>query len=129
MDYDYAITKNTLDCSRGQQYMIVIEVILMKINDAVKKTGLTKKAIRYHVEKGLVFPKLNLTNGYKDYSQENIEDLQMIAFLRSIDMPVTLIEEYLNFTERREGVLNRHLCNLNNKINELEAAKEAIRTV
>lgn len=101
----------------------------MRVNEAVKKTGLTKKAIRYYEEKGLVCPRLNSTNGYKDYSEKNIDDLQTIAFLRNIHMSVTQIKEYLSNIDKREELLSRHFDNLDNKIQELEAAKEAIKTV
>ena len=47
----------------------------MKINDVERITGLTQKAIRLYESKGLV----NIArdeNGYRNYSDEDIEDLK-----------------------------------------------------
>ena len=49
----------------------------MKINDVERITGLTQKAIRLYESKGLV----NISrdeNGYRNYSDEDIEDLKKI---------------------------------------------------
>lgn len=55
----------------------------MLIHDAVKETGLTKKAIEYYVEQGLVSPAI-LENGYRDFSSQDIERLREIAMYRKL---------------------------------------------
>lgn len=101
----------------------------MKINEVVNLTGLTKKAIRYYEEKGLIFSSVNNKNGYKDYSRETIENLNVIAFLRNIEMPVIKIKEYLNFSTERERILRKHLEHIDNKMSQLETVKEVINRV
>ena len=50
----------------------------MKINEVEKITGLTKKAIRLYEIRGLI--KVNRsTNGYRDYSEEDIAVLKQIT--------------------------------------------------
>lgn len=98
----------------------------MKINEVVKLTGLTKKAIRYYEEKGLIFSSVNIKNGYKDYSRETIDNLNIIAFFRNIEMPVIKIKEYLDFATERESILRKHLEHIDNKMSQLEAVKEVI---
>ena len=40
----------------------------MLINEAARKCGITKKAVQYYVEQGLVDPKV-LENGYRDFQK------------------------------------------------------------
>ncbi len=66
----------------------------MKINDVERITGLTKKAIRLYESKGLV----NITrgeNGYRNYSDENIETLKTIKLLRSVGVSIPDIKLYI----------------------------------
>ncbi len=47
----------------------------MFINDVVKRTGLTKKAIRFYEDKGLLSVQRQI-NGYRSYSEDNILTLK-----------------------------------------------------
>ncbi len=58
------------------------------------KTGLTRKAIEYYEEKGLITPK-KLKNGYRDYSETELEALIKISLFRKIGMNISEIEECL----------------------------------
>ncbi|MBQ8392989.1 MAG: MerR family transcriptional regulator [Clostridia bacterium] len=66
----------------------------MKINDVEKITGLTGKAIRLYESKGLINISRD-TNGYRNYSDNDIEVLKAIKLLRSIDASVADIKLYL----------------------------------
>lgn len=66
----------------------------MKINEVCKCTNLTKKAIEYYVEQGLITPQI-LENGYREYSEEDILKLTKIAVLRKLDIPVQEIKMVL----------------------------------
>lgn len=59
-----------------------------------EKTGLTRKAIEYYEEKGLIKP-LKLENGYRDYSNQDLEILNKIYLFRKIGLSIAEIEEYL----------------------------------
>ncbi|MEC4577018.1 MerR family transcriptional regulator [Streptococcus dysgalactiae] len=60
-----------------------------------EKTGLTRKAIEYYEEKGLIKP-LKLENGYRDYSNQDLEILNKIYLFRKIGLSISEIEEYLS---------------------------------
>ena len=47
----------------------------MRIQEVSQYTGLTKKAIVYDVEQGLVCPAV-LENGYRDFSGRDVERLE-----------------------------------------------------
>jgi DNA-binding transcriptional MerR regulator len=57
----------------------------MLINEVSKTTKLTKKAIEYYANQGLVFPEI-LENGYKDFSENDVELLKKISVFRKIGL-------------------------------------------
>ena len=67
----------------------------MLINEVSKSTGLTKKAIEYYTMQELVTPKI-LENGYRDYSQKDIEVLNKISILRKLDISTEDIKNILS---------------------------------
>ena len=67
----------------------------MLINEVGKASGLTKKAIEYYVEQGLVFPSV-LENGYREFSSCDVERLNKISILRKLGIRTSEIQEILN---------------------------------
>lgn len=55
----------------------------MLINEAKKKTGLTKKAIEYYCDQKLITPTI-LENGYRNFSHQDIKQLTKISTLRRL---------------------------------------------
>lgn len=64
-------------------------------SEVQSKTGLTRKAIEYYEEKGIIKPQ-KLDNGYKDYSENDCELLAHVSTLRKIGMSVSEIKEVLH---------------------------------
>ncbi len=60
----------------------------MFINEVEHIVGLSKKSIRYYEENGLLTPKRNHENGYRIYTEEDIQILRTIKFLRELDVPI-----------------------------------------
>ena len=56
----------------------------MNISDVAKKTGLTSKAIRFYEEKGLVTAPLRSDNGYRTYTQKNLDELTLLRQARQV---------------------------------------------
>lgn len=74
--------------------MIQMEVRNMLIHEVSKCTNLTKKAIEYYMEKGLVAPILQ-ENGYRDFRREDVEILKRIGVLRKLGIGMEDIREIL----------------------------------
>ena len=66
----------------------------MKINEVVKLTGVSARTLQYYDEIGLLIPK-KLDNGYRDYTDENLEKLQKILFYRFLKFKSNDIKELL----------------------------------
>lgn len=78
----------------------------MTINDISKELGLTKRAIKFYEEKGLLsVPKDE--NGYRNYSEEHIRLLKTISVYRKLGIGIGDIERILHYEE--EAILLRVL--------------------
>ena len=53
----------------------------MKINEVEAAVGVTKKNIRFYEEEGLITPSREPGNGYRSYSQADVERLRRIQLL------------------------------------------------
>lgn len=68
----------------------------MKIKEVEKLTGLTAKAIRLYESKGLLTVARLSENDYRDYTQEDVERLKTIAFLRTMDISISSIKDWVD---------------------------------
>lgn len=66
----------------------------MLIKDVCKECKLTKKAVEYYEKQGLISPKID-TNGYRNYSNEDISKLKEIAALRKLGISTSEIKDIL----------------------------------
>ena len=64
-------------------------------NEIQNKTGLTRKAIEYYEKKGLINPQKS-ENGYRDYSEKDLEVLTKVALFRKIGLSGAEIEVCLS---------------------------------
>lgn len=76
----------------------------MLINDVCSLTGLTKKAISYYEEQGLIKPRKN-SNGYREYSLENVALLNEISLYRKLDIGIKDIKIVLKSKDKK-SILN-----------------------
>lgn len=93
----------------------------MKINEVEQAIGITKKNIRFYEQEGLLNPSRNLSNGYRDYSQEDLEVLRQIKLLRKLDIPLEEIRRLQSGDLSLDDCLHRHLIALDRKQKNLEA--------
>lgn len=93
----------------------------MKINEVEQAIGITKKNIRFYEQEGLLNPSRNLSNGYRDYSEEDLETLRQIKLLRKLDIPLEEIRRLQSGNLTLEDCLRRHLIILDRKQKNLDA--------
>ena len=60
----------------------------MKIYQVEELVGITKKNIRFYEEQGLLNPKRNPENDYREYSLEDVRVLEKIKLLRKLSIPI-----------------------------------------
>ena len=66
----------------------------MLISDVCRQIGLTRKAVEYYIEQGLLRPSAQ-ENGYRTFDAADVELLQRIAVLRALDVSAAQIREIL----------------------------------
>lgn len=66
----------------------------MLIHEVCKKCNLTKKAIEYYGEQGLISPAVN-ESGYRQFSDDDVEKLTKIAVMRGLGLSVADIRVVL----------------------------------
>lgn len=84
----------------------------MKINEVERQVGVTKGNIRFYEKEGLLSPGRNSENGYRDYSQADVEWLKKIKLLRKLDVPIEEILRLRAGTLTLEDAMGRHMIQL-----------------
>lgn len=98
----------------------------MKISEVMKVTGLTKKAINYYEDSGLIKPSSNEENNYRDYSNSDVDKLKQIATLRRFGLPVSSIKEALAKPENMYLVFENYMKKLNEEIKNMERCQSIL---
>ncbi len=91
----------------------------MTIKEVCQASGLTKKAVSHYEKRGLLQPAVE-GNGYRSYSEEDLERLKEISVLRGLNLSVADIGLVLCNPEKRPAVLQ-------SIIGRLEAQQEQRR--
>ena len=102
----------------------------MLINEAARKCGITKKAVQYYVEQGLVDPKV-LENGYRDFSEEDTKVLKRVVLYRKLGLSIREIRRVLEDRGEISGIFYQRKLELEQEKTKQEwlkrlAAGEAI---
>ncbi|MCX8958061.1 Cu(I)-responsive transcriptional regulator [Erwinia psidii] len=92
----------------------------MNISDIARKTGLTSKAIRFYEEKGVVTPPKRSENGYRCYTEKNLEELTLLRQARQIGFTLEECREMVSLFNNP----NRHSADVKahtlNKVTDIE---------
>ena len=102
--------------------MIISEVVKMLINQIAKKCNITKKAVQYYVETGLLNPKI-LENGYKDFSEEDVNLLKKVVLYRKLGLSVVDIKNVIKNSEELSRVLYQKTLELEREKAKYELLK------
>ena len=101
----------------------------MKINEVEARVGVTKKNIRFYEEKGLIAPRRNSENGYREYGTGEVEQLKQIKLLRKLGVPLEEIRRMQSGAHTVGDGMRRHLVTLERERQNLERSMELCRTL
>ena len=99
----------------------------MTITEVEEKTGLARSNIRFYEKEGLIAPSRNETNGYRDYSEEDVEQIRKIAFLRTLGVSIEDIRALARGEKELGPVLEEREEKLAGQITELASAEKVCR--
>ena len=91
----------------------------MKINEVEAQVGITKKNIRFYEEQGLLSPRRNSENGYRDYGEAEVAVLRRIKLMRKLGVPLEEIRRMQAGGTVADG-MRRHLVTLERERRSLE---------
>ena len=94
----------------------------MKINEVEALVGITKKNIRFYEAEGLLAPRRNSENGYRDYGEVEVDALRRIKLLRKLGVPLEDIRQMLSGAHTVGDGMRRHLVTLERERQNLDAA-------
>lgn len=80
----------------------------MKINEITAQLGISRKAILYYENEGLI-SSTRKTNNYREFDNAQIEKLKVIYQLRLAKIPVKIIKHYL--ITNNQQILEDHVLN------------------
>lgn len=100
----------------------------MKIKDMESALGISKANIRFYEKEGLLDPK-RAENGYREYTNEDLERLRIVVVLRKLGVSIEHIKKILNHEESLQNVMQCNILELKDKIEELEGALAVCRQI
>jgi len=95
----------------------------MSIKEVEEKTGLARSNIRFYEKEKLIQPDRNESNGYREYSEQNVEDIKKIAYLRTLGVTIESIKKIINHEVSLQSILEKQAEALDAQTADLEKAK------
>lgn len=93
----------------------------MRIHEVERLAGVTKRNIRYYEAEGLLAPRRENGNGYRDYGEADVAALRRIKLLRKLDLPLEEIRRIQAGTLTVRDAMGRHIIQLERRRANLEA--------
>ncbi len=95
----------------------------MTIKEVEMRTGLPRSNIRFYEKEKLIEPSRNESNGYRDYSENDVENIKKIAYLRTLGISIEDIRNIISAKATLQEILERHSEVLKSQITDLSKAK------
>lgn len=93
----------------------------MRINEAAERAGISAKNIRFYESQGLIAPGRESGNGYRSYSEADVERLCRIRLLRLLDVPLSECRAMLEGHMTLADGMRRHIVTLQARRQDLES--------
>lgn len=99
----------------------------MQINEVIKKVDLTKRAIKYYEEQGLISVNKD-KNGYRNYSEEDVKTLKEISVYRKLGISIKDIKVLLNTKDKQllENIYKEKLSKIKENQKEIDSLRKFI---
>ena len=95
----------------------------MQIKQVELLVGMSQKNIRFYEKEGLLCPRREAGNGYRSYTDEDVDRLRRIKLLRKLDVPLSEIAVMLEGRLTLAQGMRRHLVTLENRRKNLDTAQ------
>ena len=100
----------------------------MNIRQVEEKTGLQRANVRFYEQEGLLCP-LRLPNGYRDYSEQDVQILLRIRLLRQLGVSIEDIRHLCAGEEDLSVLMEAHLEQLQREQHQLQHSVSVCRAI
>ena len=105
----------------------------MTIKEVSKMFGLTEYTLRYYEKQGLIGPVKKMSNGVRNYSQEDLNRIEFIKCMRSAELPIDVLKQYIDLynqgqstVDERRRLLEKQRDILKNRIRVMQEAYDKL---
>ena len=98
-------------------------VSVMTIKEVEEQTGLTRSNIRFYEKENLIEPTRNDKNGYRNYSESDVENIKKIAYLRTLEISIEDIRNIMSDKVSLEEIIKKQTVAIQTQIEGLNKAK------
>lgn len=95
----------------------------MTIKEVEEQTGLTRSNIRFYEKEKLIEPSRNDKNGYRDYSEKDVENIKKIAYLRTLEISIEDIRNIISDKVSLAEIVKKQTATITTQIEGLNQAK------
>ena len=95
----------------------------MTIKEVEEQTGLTRSNIRFYEKEMLIEPSRNDKNGYREYSEKDVEIIKKIAYLRTLEISIEDIRHIISEKVPLIEVIEKQTTTIQTQIEGLNKAK------
>lgn len=105
----------------------------MNVGDAARRSGLPAKTIRYYEDIGLIRPD-RASNGYRDYSIEDVHRLAFLARARNLGFSIEDCRQLMALYQDRSRashdvreIASAHVAAIEEKLRELQSMRATLQ--
>lgn len=95
----------------------------MTIKEVEERTGLARSNIRFYEKEKLIEPSRNDKNGYRDYSETDVETIKKIAYLRTLEISIEDIHHIISGKVSLLEVIEKQATTVKEQLEGLNKAK------
>ena len=91
----------------------------VQIKDVEQLTGMPRANIRYYEKQGLLKKMTRNEYNFREYTEEDVRQLQRIKFLRMFEVSINEIKEMKDDIPRMEEIITKLLSDLTDTVDEI----------
>lgn len=95
----------------------------MTIKEVEERTGLTRSNIRFYEREKLIEPSRNDKNGYREYSEKDVETIKKIAYLRTLEFSLEDIRNIMSEKVSLTEMIEKQVVTIQTRIEDLHEAR------
>lgn len=95
----------------------------MTIKEVEERTSLSRSNVRFYEKEKLIEPSRNEKNGYRDYSENDVENIKKIAYLRTLGISIEDIRRIISEKVTLQAMVKKQNEVLKNQMIDLDKAR------